>query len=409
MSSTKTKTPQYVKKRTRRGVERWGYDVWLRNERGKRKRFRDWSFGTKSEAQTALAALRTKGWKERYGVNLPEEKFTTTIKQAADSYIKFKKADLLANRSEDPSAYYRETPGHLRTLLRWCEYAGPDRPVTSITKDDFIFWIAEETERGRLKKKPIKKGTIKRGLNTICAALNHAVENTATFKDLVDYHVPKNPLGKNVEEERDRVLTDEEIVLLSEALSAKPEWEEALFFFQLDLMTGARMAELIRMRWTESSSRFGTVKLYSSKTRKWRTISVPAAATLLANRKASGRGGAELVLTHPDHWYRERFRRASKNIGISYGQKTPGGWTPHDLRHTCLTNLAIAGVPINGIKEFAGHASIVETQKYLKFMPQSIELAGKASDRLGQLSRAQLHTEAPHPSKHSLHRIKNTR
>lgn len=119
-------------------------------------------------------------------------------------------------------------------------------------------------------------------------------------------------------------------------------------------------------------------------------------------------GGAELVLTHPDHWYRERFRRASKSVGISYGQKTPGGWTPHDLRHTCLTNLAIAGVPINGIKEFAGHASIVETQKYLKFMPQSIELAGKASDRLGQLSRAQLDSEAPRASEQSLRLIKNT-
>src|SRR5690242_21287324 len=42
------------------------------------------------------------------------------------------------------------------------------------------------------------------------------------------------------------------------------------------------------MRWEESSSRFGTVKLYSSKTRKWRTIKAPAAAILLANRKASG-------------------------------------------------------------------------------------------------------------------------
>jgi len=162
------------------------------------------------------------------------------------------------------------------------------------------------------------------------------------------------------------------------------------------------------MRWEESSSRFGTVKLYSSKTRKWRTIKAPAAATLLANRKASGLGGAELVLTHPDHWYRERFKRASKSVGISYGQKSPGGWTPHDLRHTCLTNLAIAGVPINGIKEYAGHASIVETQKYLKFMPQSIELAAKVSDRLAQLSKTQLHTETPHSSKHSLHRIKKT-
>jgi hypothetical protein len=43
-------------------------------------------------------------------------------------------------------------------------------------------------------------------------------------------------------------------------------------------------------------------------------------------------------------------------------------------------------VPINGIKEYAGHASIVETQKYLKFMPQSIDLAASVSNRLATLA-----------------------
>ena len=45
---------------------------------------------------------------------------------------------------------------------------------------------------------------------------------------------------------------------------------------------------------------------------------------------------------------------------------------------------------LNGIKEYAGHASIVETQKYLKFMPQSIELAAQVSNRLALLADPQL-------------------
>ncbi len=155
------------------------------------------------------------------------------------------------------------------------------------------------------------------------------------------------------------------------------------------------MAELLRMRWEESSPRFGTVKLYSSKTKKWRTIKTPAAAELIANRKAAGIGGADRVLTNPDHWYRKIFKRASESVGISYGQSTPGAWTIHDLRHTCLTNLAIAGVPINGIQGYAGHASIIETQKYLKFMPQSIDLAADISTRLAQLAKAKPQPKAP--------------
>src|SRR6266851_8271756 len=102
--------------------------------------------------------------------------------------------------------------------------------------------------------------------------------------------------------------------------------------------------------------------------------------------KSGGQGGTTRVLTHPDHWYRDIVGQASESVGIRYDQRVPSGWTTHDLRHTCLTNLAMAGVPINGIKEYAGHASIVETQKYLKFMPQSIDLAASASTRLAALA-----------------------
>jgi hypothetical protein len=52
------------------------------------------------------------------------------------------------------------------------------------------------------------------------------------------------------------------------------------------------------MRWEESEARFGTLKLYSSKTKKWRTLKAPAAATLIAQRKTDGHGGTAKVLTH---------------------------------------------------------------------------------------------------------------
>ncbi len=219
----------------------------------------------------------------------------------------------------------------------------------------------------------------------IKAALNHAVE---TFPDLKSFQVPRSPLTKKVEEERDRVLSDEEIAKISGVLTTKYEWREALFFFQLALITAGRMAELRRMRWEESEVRFGSIKLYSSKTKKWRTIKAPSATTLIAQRRAEadGEGGGSRVLTQPDHWFRDILKEASESVGIRYGQTVPGGWCPHDLRHTCLTNLALAGVPINGIKEYAGHASIIETQRYLKFMPQSVELAASVSTRLADLA-----------------------
>jgi len=86
------------------------------------------------------------------------------------------------------------------------------------------------------------------------------------------------------------VLSDEEIAKISSALARNEEWQEALFFFQLALITAGRMAELLRMRWEDSNVRFGTVKLYSSKTKKWRTIKAPSAAALIAARKANRNG-----------------------------------------------------------------------------------------------------------------------
>ena len=141
------------------------------------------------------------------------------------------------------------------------------------------------------------------------------------------------------------------------------------------------------MKWEESSERFGTVKLYSSKTQKWRTIKAPAAAALIAKRRQKEKT-APTVFGCPDHWIRGVLQTASESVGVVYGQQVAGGWCPHDLRHTCLTNLALAGVPLNGIKEYAGHSSIVETQRYLKFMPESIELAAMVTSRLAELTRA---------------------
>ncbi|HYU97368.1 MAG TPA: tyrosine-type recombinase/integrase [Pyrinomonadaceae bacterium] len=234
--------------------------------------------------------------------------------------------------------------------------------MTEINKDVISYWIAAETNRAQRKGTTLKQATIKRGLNTILAALHHAVES-GKFKDLLNYRVPKTPLKKyQVEEDSDRVLTDEEIEQISTKLADHPGYEEALFFFQLALITGARMAELRRMKLDESSVRFGTVKLKSTKTSgKVRTIKAPAAAELIAQRREAKLGGPIRVLTQDDKWFRDAFREISESLNILYGQRIPGGWTIHDLRHTCLSNLALEGMPLHAIKEYAGHKNITET------------------------------------------------
>jgi uncharacterized Zn finger protein (UPF0148 family) len=47
-------------------------------------------------------------------------------------------------------------------------------------------------------------------------------------------------------------------------------------------------------------------------------------------------------------------------------------------------------MPLHAIKEFAGHANISETLRYLKYMPQQIELGAKVTSKLGLLAGAKL-------------------
>jgi len=184
------------------------------------------------------------------------------------------------------------------------------------------------------------------------------------------------------------VLTDDELNQISTKLAEDPKYDEALFFFQLNVITGARMAELLRMKWEESSVSLGTVKLFSTKTGKWRTINAPAAAELMAQRRKKELGGPIQVLTQPAEWFRDVFQEVSESLGIPYSQRVPGGWTIHDLRPTCLTHLALQGMPPHAIKEYAGHRSFIETERYLKYMPQQIALGANISSRLAELANA---------------------
>jgi len=77
-----------IRKEQRSGGEFWGYDVWIRQPDGNRKRYREFTFATKAEADQALAALKTVGWKARYGLKSPSPAHYTSINEAIASYLK---------------------------------------------------------------------------------------------------------------------------------------------------------------------------------------------------------------------------------------------------------------------------------------------------------------------------------
>ncbi|WP_433339008.1 tyrosine-type recombinase/integrase [Spirillospora sp. CA-294931] len=79
------------------------------------------------------------------------------------------------------------------------------------------------------------------------------------------------------------------------------------------------------------------------------------------------RGGqiTTAVLRDATHW-----DEVVSRLGYEY-------LTRHDLRHTGLTWMAEAGVPVHVLRKIAGHGSLSTTQRYLHPDAQSIAAAGE--------------------------------
>lgn len=142
----------------------------------------------------------------------------------------------------------------------------------------------------------------------------------------------------------------------------------------LSLAVGLRLGELMALRWEDVDLVNRTVIVRESeKTGQPRSLPIPedVVHALKAYRNRGpivsltgrvfegGRPGAK--------WpgFRGAFDRACRQAGIADFR-----W--HDLRHSCGSYLAMAGVPIRTIAEILGHRNIQMTQRYTHFNQQHL-------------------------------------
>jgi site-specific recombinase XerD len=60
---------------------------------------------------------------------------------------------------------------------------------------------------------------------------------------------------------------------------------------------------------------------------------------------------------------------------VSRGSTKSGGGGVHILRHTFCSHLAMRGAPARAIQEFAGHADLSMTQRYMHLSPAALDAA----------------------------------
>ncbi len=140
--------------------------------------------------------------------------------------------------------------------------------------------------------------------------------------------------------------------------AAKTQFEnlhESRYFIRALLYSCSRIMELAELRWRDVDLRRGLVTLYQEKTRREKIL--PIADPWRADLESRQRGLPEAyvyVRSDGRPFYRGEIRRAvilAKNVAA-----IRKNLTPHSIRHTVLSWLAIAGVSEVHRKEIAGHS-----------------------------------------------------
>jgi len=199
--------------------------------------------------------------------------------------------------------------------------------------------------------KPIKPGTVNRELDTLRSIFSKAVE----WQKLI-----ANPMAGvkrlKVDNRRTRILAEDEQVRLLEACPRKLR-----AIVTLALTTGARVGELLDLRWDAIQDGFLT--FLETKNGRMRRIPVsPAIAAVLAAQPrvhawvfTNARTKQPYTVNGAAHV----FDRALERAGI-----TTGDVTLHTLRHTALSRMIAAGADDYTVMEISGHSSTRMLARY---------------------------------------------
>ena len=207
---------------------------------------------------------------------------------------------------------------------------------------------------------------------------------------LRDRHTnPCSDVKRYRESARERFLSPAEMARLGGALNTYEEQNPssyAVAAIRLLIFTGARLGEILALRWTEVDLHSEVLALPDSKTgKKFIYLNAPAIETLSAIPQLQGnpfvicgkRTGRPMVnLRKP--WLSIREPAALNDVRI------------HDLRHSYASIAAAGGTSLQVIGKLLGHTQIGTTQRYAHLSSDPVRAANKA---IGQQLAAMMRGE----------------
>lgn len=270
------------------------------------------------------------------------------VGELVESYLSDK--DKTAIRAEDLRGAWKqakETFEHLR----------PDQISRELCRQ----YAAMRYKEGR------KPNTVRKELEVVRAALNfHKRGDKAIFE------LPAQPPPK------DRFLTKDEVKALIKAARRFPHVRA---FIALSIATSARQSALLELTWSRVDFERGIIHLPRGE----------AADAQMKNRARvpmNKRARRYLRVLHAartcDHvieWGGHRVLSIKKGFAAACKRAEIEGVTPHVLRHTAISWMAMSGVPMFEISRMAGHSDTrVTERRYAHLSPDHLRTAAQALD-----------------------------
>ena len=199
-----------------------------------------------------------------------------------------------------------------------------------------------------------KPSTINRLRSRLSAIFRFAIEN--------DY-ITSNPVAgtKTWREnnKRERFLTDAERDRLLE-VCRQSAWDKLYLLVLMALTTGARLNEMLHLRWSDIDFATRRATLHKTKNGTKRVLTFPQAVmNEMAEHRQVGNGLIFPSQIKPDRpfEFRKHWNRAVKETGLE-------DFRFHDLRHSAASYLVMHGASLYETGDILGHKSLQTTKRY---------------------------------------------
>lgn len=327
---------------------------------------------SKKEAEDALGKRRVQRREHKFFEMLPESRMT--FRQLAEWYFKLESVKGLRS--------YEKLKDVLENVV---DYLG-DRMLESIKSVDLENYIAK---RKAERKAP---ATIQMELAIAKMAINKALNNDMiSARTLKAFKTVKSPLraGSNA---RTRIVSLDEY---KRVYSAAPHYLRVAL--TLSLYCGMRRGEICTLRWSDINLKTGFIRLPAERTKeqKAKTIPIPETVKNILNGTPRSLKSDYVILNGDKPVFIGTFTNAvyfaCRDMGVTYGTKTDGGMRFHDLRATCKTFMAKAGIDSALRSKLLGHALQGMDKYYLRFEDADLKAA---SDKYAAWLDAQMGDDA---------------